>query len=180
MDITYSFVLRICWFLLAISAALASQAASLTIPVTHPRLWFADAARLQQAQTYLQTHPINPAGGDIQYERALRGVLANNVGDCDAAADYLVGWLVENNGNRRDALRQQGEELLVIYDWCHDRLSAGEISTLVVRWNSYMDTEIADDFANQNSEANNYFSGRMRNELLWGITSFHELSLIHI
>lgn len=174
MNAPHSLVFRFALLTLTLTASWASLAASLTIPVTHPRLWFADAARLQQAQTYVQTHPINPAGGDIQYERALRGVLANNVGDCDAAADYLVGWLVENNGNRRDALRQQGEELLVIYDWCHDRLSAGEISTLVARWNSYMDTEIADDFANQNSEANNYFSGRMRNELLWGITSFHE------
>lgn len=149
-------------------------AANLTIPTTHPRLWFGDAARLQQAQTRYATTPFTPGGADVQFERALRGVLTGNTGDCDLAADHLVGWLVENNGNRRDALRQQGEELLAIYDWCHDRLTPAEISTLVARWNGYMDIEIADDFANQGSEANNYFSGRMRNELMWGIASFHE------
>ncbi len=149
-------------------------AANLTIPTTHPRLWFGDAARLQQAQTRYATTPFTPGGADVQFERALCGVLTGNTGDCDLAADHLVGWLVENNGNRRDALRQQGEELLAIYDWCHDRLTPAEISTLVARWNGYMDIEIADDFANQGSEANNYFSGRMRNELMWGIASFHE------
>ena len=149
-------------------------AANLTIPATHPRLWFGDAARLQQAQGRFATTPFSPGGADVQFERALRGVLTGNAGDCDLAADHLVGWLVENNGNRRDALRQQGEELLAIYDWCHDRLSPAEIATLVARWNGYIDIEIADDFANQGSEANNYWWGRTRNLLMWGIASFHD------
>ncbi len=160
--------------LILFGLATACQAANLTIPTSHPRLWFGNGARLAQAQARFATNPFTPAGGDIQYERALRGVLTANVGDCDLAADYLVAWLVENNGSRRDALRQQGEELLLIYDWCHDRFTPAEISTLVARWNGYMDLEINDDFANQGSEANNYFTGRTRNLLLWGITSFHE------
>ncbi|MBK7146576.1 MAG: hypothetical protein IPH76_15690 [Xanthomonadales bacterium] len=160
--------------LILFGLATACQAANLTIPTSHPRLWFGNGARLAQAQARFATNPFTPAGGDIQYERALRGVLTANVGDCDLAADYLVAWLVENNGSRRDALRQQGEELLLIYDWCHDRFTPAEISTLVTRWNGYMDLEINDDFANQGSEANNYFTGRTRNLLLWGITSFHE------
>jgi hypothetical protein len=149
-------------------------AANLSIPTDHPRLWFGNAARLQQAQARFATNPFTPAGGDVQFERALRGVLTANAGDCDLAADHLVAWQVENNGNRRDALRQQGEELLLIYDWCHDRFTPAEISTLITRWNGYMDLEINDDFANQGSEANNYWWGRTRNLLMWGIASFHE------
>ena len=109
--------------LILFGLATACQAANLTIPTSHPRLWFGNGARLAQAQARFATNPFTPAGGDIQYERALRGVLTANVGDCDLAADYLVAWLVENNGSRRDALRQQGEELLLIYDWCHDRFT---------------------------------------------------------
>lgn len=149
-------------------------AANLNIPTTHPRLWFGNAARLQQAQLYEDTHPITPAGGDIQFERALRGVVNGNSADCDLAADYLLAWDVNTQGNHMDAYRQQGEELLLIYDWCHDRFSPAEIQTLVTRWNAYIDEEIANTFANQYSEANNYFTGRMRNELMWGIASFHE------
>lgn len=160
--------------LILFGLATVCQSANLTIPTSHPRLWFGDAARLAQAQAHFATNPFTPAGGDVQFERALRGVLTANAGDCDLAADYLVTWLVENNGSRRDALRQQGEELLLIYDWCHDRFTPAEISTLVARWNSYMDLEINDDFANQGSEANNYWWGRTRNLLMWGIASFHE------
>lgn len=159
--------------LLCVLANLAN-AASLAIPTTHPRLWFGDAARLTQAQDHFASSPFTPAGDDVQFERALRGVLTGNGADCDLAADYLLAWDVDTQGNHMDAFRQQGEGLLLIYDWCHGSFSPAEIGTLVARWNGYIDEEIANPFANQYSEANNYFSGRMRNELLWGIASFHE------
>ena len=160
--------------ILGLLIASAASAANLQIPSGHPRLWFGNATRLAQAQAYFATTPFTPAGSDIQFERALRGLLTTNNADCDAAVAHLNGWLVENQGSFRDALRQQGEELLVIYDWCHHRLTPAQIATLVARWNSYMDTEIADGFANQGAEANNYWWGRTRNTLMWGITSFGE------
>jgi hypothetical protein len=147
-------------------------AANLQIPAGHPRLWFGNPARLAQAQSHFATNPFTPQGADIQFERALRGVLTGNTGDCDTAATYLNNWLVQNQGSFRDALRQQGEELLLIYDWCHARLTGPQIATLVARWNGYLDTEIADGFANQGAEANNYWWGRTRNTLMWGIASF--------
>lgn len=165
---------RLLHCLLLVLTCGAAHAASLAIPATHPRIWFGDAARLAQAQAYYGTTPFTPQGSDIQFERALRGVVSGNTADCDAAVTHLMNWLVENNGNRRDALRQQGEELLVIYDWCHHRLSPAQISTLVARWNGYWDVEIADGFANHGAEANNYWWGRTRNLLMWGITTFGE------
>lgn len=156
---------------------LAAAAVQLQIPATHPRLFYGNAARLAQTQTYLATHPLNPSGNDsgAMMERALRGMLTNNNADCDAAVAFLVGWQAENQGGGfRDAVRQQGEEVLLIYDWCHHRLSAPQIATLVARWNGYLDTEFADGFANLGSEANNYWWGRTRNSLLWGIASFND------
>lgn len=160
--------LHLHWLLWALPLA----AANLQIPAGHPRIWYGNAARLAQAQAYFGSQPFVPQGNEIQLQRALRGLLTGNNADCDLAVAHLLGWLVENNGNRRDALRQQGEELLLIYDWCRQRLSPAQVQTLVTRWNGYMDLEIADGFANQGAEANNYYWGRVRNELMWGISSF--------
>jgi hypothetical protein len=160
--------------LLAVVAP-GAWAAPLAIPATHPRIWYGQPARLAQAQAYFAGTPFTPAGSDaseLNMQRALRGLLTGGNADCDAAVAFLAGWTWEAQGvGRRDALRQQGEALLTIYDWCHARLSPAQVSTLVARWNGYMDLEFADGFANQGSEANNYFWGRVRNELLWGIAS---------
>lgn len=152
-------------------------AAQLQIPATHPRLFYANTARLTQTQTYLATHPLSPSGtsSSAMMQRALRGLLTGSNADCDQAVGFLVGWEASAQGSGvRDALRQQGEDVLLIYDWCHHRLSAPQIATLVTRWNGYMDGEFADDFANHGSEANNYWWGRTRNSLLWGIASFND------
>jgi hypothetical protein len=147
-------------------------AASLDLPATHPRLWYGDAARLAQARSYFQTTPFAPSGSDptrLNQQRALRGLMTQNDADCDQAAAYLATWVV--SGNFRDALRQQGDALIQIYDWCHHRLTPPQIATLVTRWNGYLDADNGDDFANQGAEANNYFWGRVANNLAWGIAS---------
>lgn len=158
---------------LSIGLAHPLPAAELELPANHPRLWFGNAERLAQARSYYQLQPFTPSGSDatrLNQQRALRGLLTGADADCDLAVDYLAGWQV--SGNFRDALRQQGDALLQIYDWCHHRLSGEQIASLVARWNGYLDQENADGFANQGSEANNYFWGRVANNLAWGIASF--------
>jgi hypothetical protein len=161
--------------LLALMNLAPALAATVNVPATHPRLWYGNSARLSQARTYYQTTPFTPSGSDqtrLNQARALRGLMTQNDADCDLAVTYLAGWTV--SGNFRDALRQQGDALIQIYDWCHHRLSAPQIATLVARWNGYLDTDNADDFANEGSEANNYFWGRVSNNLAWGIASFND------
>ncbi|MBD8526294.1 hypothetical protein [Pseudomarimonas arenosa] len=160
---------------LALLAGSTAWAAELAVPNSHPRLWFGNPDRLSQAQAYFQTTPFVPAGSDptsLNYQRALRGLMTGNDSDCDLAVSYLADW--EVSGNFRDAVRQQGDSLLLIYDWCHHRLSGAQITNLVARWNGYLDQENSDGFANIDSSANNYFWGRVRNNLLWGITSMGE------
>jgi len=163
--------------LLALLLPVTAFAAQLQIPASHPRLFYANSARLTQTQSWLTGHPLNPVGtsSTAMMERALRGLLTGSNSDCDQAVAYLVGWEASAQGSGvRDALRQQGEDVLLIYDWCHHRLSPVQISTLVTRWNGYLDVEFADDFANHGAEANNYWWGRTRNSLLWGIASFND------
>jgi hypothetical protein len=170
-------VVRVFSGLLALASALPALAANLTIPSTHPRIWYGNAARLAQARSYFMTTPFTPSGGDateLNASRALRGLINNSNADCDLAIAHLSAWRANTQGNFRDAMRQQGDGLLQIYDWCHHRLTSQQITTLVALWNGYMDTENSDDFANQGSEGNNYFWGRVRNNLMWGIASFGE------
>jgi hypothetical protein len=170
-------MLKACALAALLSIPLAAPAASLTIPPTYPRVWYGNAARLQQARTYFQTTPFTPSGGDateLNASRALHGLITMNNAECDSAVTHLVNWRAENEGSFRDALRQQGDGLLSIYDWCHHRMTAPQISAFVARWNGYLDIEFNDDFANQGAEGNNYFWGRVRNFLWFGITSFGE------
>lgn len=164
--------LRLALLILSLLAAAPIGAAALDVPATHPRLWYGNAARLAQARTYFQGTPFTPSGADLtrlNQQRALRGLMTQGNADCDQAVAYLATWVV--SGNFRDALRQQGDALIQIYDWCHHRLSPAQISTLVARWNGYLDTDNSDAFANRGAEANNYFWGRVANNLAWGIAS---------
>jgi hypothetical protein len=161
-------------FLAAAVATPVAVAVPLDIPATHPRLWYGNAGRLQQARDYFAAHPFTPGATDYA-GRALRGLLVNNAADCTAAAHHFRDYIASAGpGGFRDDIRQDGEDLLLMFDWCHASLTAGEIGTLVTRWNGYMDRELADDLGNAGKEANNYWAGRTRNLLLWGIASFGE------
>ncbi|MBA8888690.1 hypothetical protein FHW12_002923 [Dokdonella fugitiva] len=160
--------------LLAALWAGSAAAVQLQVPATHPRLFYGDAARLQQARTYYGTHAFTPAADDYA-GLALRGLLTGSAADCTTAAHHVRDWQASNgDGGFRDDVRGEGEDLMLEFDWCHDRLTAAEIQTLVTRWNGYMDRELADTLGNTGKEANNYWAGRTRNLLLWGIASTGE------
>lgn len=156
--------------------AAPASAAVLQIPATHPRLWFGDTpagqARRTQSLALLNTRPLQ---GNDPFTRALRGVLTGNTADCNAAVNYLVDWTgTPGSGGFRDAIRGEGETLILIYDWCHAQISPANRNTLITRWNDYIASDNADTFANMGSEANNYWWGRTRNTLLWGIATAGE------
>lgn len=157
----------------------AVQAANLTIPATHPRLWYGNAARLAQARQYFATNPFTPAGDDRLVELALRSLLTNTPADCNEPATALRGFNIaippsNQRGGFRDDIRQQGEQWLSIYDWCHASFTPQERQTLVDRWNAYMAFELTDNLGNAGQEANNYWAGRTANLLTWGIISYGE------
>ncbi|MEP6484963.1 MAG: hypothetical protein ABJB01_10980 [Rudaea sp.] len=154
----------------------------LNIPSTHPRLWYGNAARLQQARTFFP-NPIAANASDF-YTRALNGVINANaadcagganckaVVDCKAAASYFNSYIIDAGGFR-DNIRQNGEDLLLIFDWCHNQFTPQQIHTIVDRWNGYLDQEFNDhSLGNTGDEANNYWAGRVMNFLNWGIASF--------
>ena len=179
--------------LLACSGARATV--QLDIPPTHPRIWFGDAGRLQQAQDYFATapftvgnfNPVDAAG--TNYRRALLHVVADVPQACahalrgdpatppaNRALDTgLLGVTFSSGPSTfRDQMRQQGDSWLLVYDWCHAAMTLPERNQLIDRWNGHMQRELDDTFAQDGEEASNYWSGRVRNLLLWGIASHGE------
>ena len=160
---------RLVFALVALFACTPVLAASLQIPAGHPRLWFGNAQRLQQARDYFAAHPIDP--GSDPYLRAMRGVVTGNVADCSAAATHFVGRQIGS----RDEFRWEGESLISIFDWCFQRLTPDQVANMVERWNGYMDREVQlseeRHLGDEGDEANNYWWGDTSNYLSWGIAS---------
>ena len=59
-----------------------------------------------------------------------------------------------------------------MFDWCYDQMTANERSTLITRWNGYIETLNAKDWGGIGMEANNYYTGYMRNTIEWGIATY--------
>lgn len=180
----------------------AASSATLQIPASRPRLWFADPIRQQDARSAFIAAPFSrpnysafdPAA--TNYARALRAVVGNDPQACllalngDPASppppanrpdlpldEGILGMTfrgVEAPSTFRDQMRQQGEAWILVYDWCRPQMTAEQVATLVERWNGYMQRELADTFSQQGEEASNYWAGRVRNLLMWGIASYDD------
>ncbi len=155
---------------------------NLTIPTTHPRLWFAGAndPRLAQARAWYAANPFTPASGDNHImEAAFAGLLTTNAANkqtwCRRAIDYALGHPVpDRGGNGSDNARWHGEKQIVTYDWCYDQMTAAERANLIADMNSWIAHFMPQQWGGIGMLNSNYFWGNLRNELEWGIASYHE------
>lgn len=173
----------------AIPSGPVASAAGLSIPASHPRIWYSaaggspGAARLARAKAYLASHPIpldhwRPSTKMMQH--ALWSLITGNPGEeadddgpahgCVAAADWLAGF----NFPSIDEARWSGENAILIYDWCHAQIPAATRATLIDKWNTRIAQLNANPWGGLYQPANNYFWGYLRNSLLWGLASYHE------
>jgi hypothetical protein len=153
----------------------------MTLPVAHPRLWF-DPARLARARTWFQSHPFTPpsnedtAGGygDV----ALHGLLSDNAtGSCTTAINWALGRLddlEDTGGVACDPCRWTGEQLILVYDWCHAFLTEGQRDTFVSGISTGLQAWSQEAWGGPQMYQNNYYWGYLRNELEWSITSYEE------
>lgn len=99
--------------------------------------------------------------------------------DCAQAIAWLKNFTLSDiNSVSSDDVRWDGENALLIYDWCHYALSENDIHNpqngLLQRWNGYTATLNAKPWGGMAMPANNYFWGYLRNSLLWGIASYND------
>jgi len=148
-----------------------------TIPTAHPRLWWTPA-RINQAKTWFATHPFSRGGSaDWPMKAAFLYLLTGNASEARAAIDWAVAYTLpqnELNGVSSDNARWNGENVIAVYDWCHDQMTATERQTIINRWNGYLTTLKAKSWGGIGMEGNNYYWGYLRNELEWGIVTHGE------
>ncbi len=164
--------------------AVAQTANGMNIPSTHPRIWW-NAERLDRARQWYQANPFTPgAPGANNEERALDNAFVSLVTGqasyCRAAIDYMMSVILPQgqlDGVASDNARWYGEYVIVTYDWCYQHMTANERSTMITRWNGFLGTLQQKEWGGPTMPESNYFWGYLRNELMWGITTYGENSM---
>lgn len=164
--------------LLALPALSAAHAATLSIPQSHPRIWYSaqsgtpGAARLARARAYRSTNPVpinNWDPASRSRDRALVSLLGNSPEGCNDAISWIRGY----NFPSQNEARWSGEQAILVFDWCYQHMSASDRSTITANWNARLAELNAASWGGVNMSASNYHWGFLRNSLLWGIASYH-------
>lgn len=159
----------------------------IAIPVSHPRLLTTnDAAR---ARAWYAANPFTPSSGSFDHEGqrldfALHYICTGNTNSARTSIARSLATIIppgqvdtNNSGASSDVARWMGEVINVTYDLCHDQWTPSERQTIIDRWNQYYYNLTKLPWGNLGFEANNYFWGYLRNELEWGIATYHENSM---
>lgn len=153
----------------------------MSLPIDHPRLWF-DATRLTRARNWFAANPFSPPTHEDQAggwgDVALHGLLTDNAtGSCTNAINWglsRLGDLADTGGVACDPCRWTGEQLILIYDWCHPWFSPSQRATYVAGVTTGIQSWSQEDWGGPGMYQNNYYWGYLRNELEWAITSYEE------
>lgn len=158
----------------------------LVVPGTHPRLWY-DARRLVAARSWYAAHPFTPASHAqeaLNLQRATRGLLndrdpKDQRKQCRAALDWAIAGTsalsgAGRGGAARDNARWYGEAIVVVYDWCHDHLSAPEKAKFIADTNAWLPYWPTEPYANVPMHQNNYYWAWVRNQIEWAVASYED------
>ena len=164
--------------LLALPAIPAAQAASLSIPQSHPRILYSaqsgtpGAARLARARSYRSSHPVpvyNSVSASRSRDLALVSLLSGNAAECADAISWIRGF----NFPSQNEARWSGEQAILVFDWCYPHMSAADRNTITTNWNTRLAELNAVAWGGVDMSASNFYWGYLRNSLLWGIASYH-------
>ncbi|MBL8953229.1 MAG: heparinase II/III family protein [Myxococcaceae bacterium] len=142
----------------------------LAIPPGHPRIGF-DAQRLAAARERFTAQPFTPRR-DAWDEVALRALLSRDPQSCRTAIDRALGHDVSSFSS--DIANWEAEAAILAYDWCFDAWSAAERADFIARWNSFLLEETMQAWGNTDMPQSDVFWHYLRNELLFGVATFHE------
>jgi len=166
----------------------AGSGPGLTIPTTHPRLWW-NASRLAQAKAWFAANPKAPVpsdttSADYYIDIAWRHVVAG--ADCSRAITFVMNNMVpagefSSSGNGSDQARWYGEAAFIVYDWCFDQLTPQQRADFLnniggsgAGWNNYLTGINQQAWGGPAMVQNNYNIGNMRNDIESGIGTYWE------
>jgi hypothetical protein len=147
---------------------------SLTIPRTHPRLWWSKD-RLALAKKWYAKNPFTPKNND-PLANALRYVLTGEGASAQAAIKVLMSFSIPDERLRQvsvDYYRWAGW-VPVVYDWTFNALTPDQRKSFMAHYNHYVDVIRQKPWGGVGMEGNNYYWGYLRNELNWAIATYHE------
>lgn len=154
---------------------------AIVIPTGHPR-----TINTNKAKAAFAASPFTPASNSFDNEGtrldyALHYVCSGNTASGRMSIDRVLNTIIppgqvdtNNSAASSDWARWMGEVVNATYDWCYPLWTASERQVIIDRWNQYYFNLTKLPWGNIGYEANNYFWGYLRNELEWGIVTYHE------
>jgi hypothetical protein len=146
---------------------------ALNIPTTRPRIWLT-GARLERAKEWWKSNAFTPLPKHENYEWALAYMMTGNKAYARHAIDWMLSVEVTTGGVASDPARYNGEQVAIVFDWCYDVMTAVERQTIIDRWSQWLEELNAKMWGGPEMPGSNYFWGRVRNDLLFPIATFHE------
>jgi hypothetical protein len=174
-------ILTIALLLAGALGELKAQTEVLQIPTSHPRLWWTPA-RLAQARAWYAQNPFTPSSSD-RLGQAFRYLMTGETQYARSAINFALSYTVTdqaanspdpNTGIASDGARWEGENIILIFDWCYDAMTPDERTIILNRWNTYIDNLRKKPWGGPNMPQSNYYWGYLRNELEWAIATWHE------
>jgi hypothetical protein len=150
----------------------------LTIPASHPRLFW-NAAKLAQAQQWWTGHSYTPNYTNPNlfdpYDTLLACELANNQTWCNAQINWAVNLSATScyQSSGCDAMRVYGEAVMLTYDWLYAQMTAAQRATIINNWNTWQNYPDTDNgWGNTGMPSSADFAGGLRTDFSLGVATF--------
>jgi hypothetical protein len=146
----------------------------LTIPKTHPRLWWTPA-RLARARQWFARGGFRPRS-DKALDAAFCYVVTGDTKYAQPAIDALMRFSIPEERLRQVSvdLYRWNDWVPVVYDWTYNAMTAEQRKTFLDRYEHYVEVISQKSWGGPAMPASNYYWGYLRNELCWAITTYHE------
>jgi hypothetical protein len=154
------------------SAVSSGNPFGLTIPKTHPRLWWTPD-RLAKARSSFGVDA-RPIRRDDLTGHAFRYLMSGDKNDARTAINAALALKLDVSRTSSNEARWFGEAAILIFDWAHDQFTPAERTAFIERWNGYLAALAKKQWGGTEMPQSNYFWGYFRNELEWGIATYHE------
>jgi len=145
----------------------------LTIPQTHPTIWF-NAQRLAAAQQWYAANPFTPSSADPLND-ALAYLLTGNQTYAQEAITQLMAFTISSSelaGVASDTYRWNSW-VPIVYDWCYGAMTASQQQTFMNTYNGYTSVITQKSWGGPTMPASNYFWGYLSNEFNWAIATYY-------
>lgn len=166
------FSLPLTWPCLVRLPAAAPSAFGLNIPAARPRLWWTPERLAAARGWYSRNQPAIRRDDYLGF--AFRYLMKGDTGAARTAIAGAASLAFDTSRTSSNEARWYGEAAILIFDWCYDQFPPAEREAFIQRWNGYLEALRHKSWGGLEMPQSNYFWGYLRNELEWGIATYHE------